>query len=120
MTEETKPEDTEAAKNEKKTKSKQGFPKRYVIVLMLFLGLATQYALRVNINIAITAMTNNHTVKRNGFTVTKVILLTLINRPRSLRFLISDIFIHFSSRSSTGVRSFKVDAYFSPARLQSS
>lgn len=75
---ETKPEDTEAPKNEKTTKSKPGFPKRYVIVIMLFLGLATQYALRVNINIAITAMTNNHTVKRNGFTVTQVIFHVML------------------------------------------
>ena len=71
MTEDTKPDDTEAHKNETTTKRKQGFPKRYVIVIMLFLGLATQYALRVNINIAITAMCNNHTVKQNGFTITK-------------------------------------------------
>ena len=63
----------EAPKDEKPMAKKQpGFPKRYVITLMLFLGLATQYALRVNINIAITAMCNNITVKRNGFTITKV------------------------------------------------
>ena len=78
MTEETKPDDTEAPKNETTTKRKQGFPKRYVIVIMLFLGLATQYALRVNINIAITAMCNNHTVKQNGFTITKVIIKQLV------------------------------------------
>ena len=74
MTEETKPIDTEEPKDEKTRTRKPGFPKRYVIVIMLFLGLATQYALRVNINIAINAMCNNHSAKHNGFTVTKVIL----------------------------------------------
>ena len=73
----TKPSDTELGEDAPKSgtttqRNLAGFPKRYVIVIMLFLGLATQYALRVNINIAITAMTNNHTVKQNGFTITRV------------------------------------------------
>lgn len=77
MAEENKPVEKEAAKKDATKKRKPCFPKRYVIVIMLFLGLATQYALRVNINIAITAMCNNHTVKENGFTITKVLLIML-------------------------------------------
>ena len=37
-------------------------PKRYVLLLMLFLGFAVIYSLRVNINVAIVAMVNNKTV----------------------------------------------------------
>jgi len=36
-------------------------PKRYVLLLMIFLGFAVVYSLRVNINVAIVAMVNNRT-----------------------------------------------------------
>ena len=49
-----------------------GFPKRYVLALMVFLGFSVLYALRVNLNVAIGAMCNNHTIYENGFYVTKV------------------------------------------------
>ena len=39
-----------------------GFPKRYVLALMIFLGFSVLYALRVNLNVAIGAMCNNHTI----------------------------------------------------------
>lgn len=42
-------------------------PKRYVLLLMLFLGFAIIYSLRVNINVAIVAMVNNRTrLTRSG------------------------------------------------------
>lgn len=49
-----------------------GFPKRYVLALLIFLGFCVLYALRVNLNVAIGAMCNNHTVYVNGFYVKKV------------------------------------------------
>ncbi len=49
-----------------------GFPKRYILALMIFLGFCVLYALRVNLNVAIGAMCNNHTVYVNGFYVKKV------------------------------------------------
>ena len=42
-------------------------PKRYVLLLMIFLGFAVVYSLRVNINVAIVAMVNNRTsLTRSG------------------------------------------------------
>ncbi|XP_012945000.1 sialin [Aplysia californica] len=41
-------------------------PKRYVIALMTFLGFANLYALRVNLSVAIVAMTTNHSTYING------------------------------------------------------
>lgn len=49
-----------------------GFPKRYILALMVFLGFAVLYALRVNLNVAIGAMCNNHTIYENGFYINKV------------------------------------------------
>ena len=70
MADEPKAEDPQATKDE--TKTKGVFPKRYVLIIMIFLGFAVQYALRVNLNVAITAMCNNHTTMEKGFTITKV------------------------------------------------
>lgn len=69
MADEPKAEDPQATKDE--TKTKGVFPKRYVLIIMIFLGFAVQYALRVNLNVAITAMCNNHTTMEKGFTITK-------------------------------------------------
>lgn len=42
-------------------------PKRHVLLLMIFLGFAVVYSLRVNINVAIVAMVNNRTsMTRSG------------------------------------------------------
>lgn len=42
-------------------------PKRHVLLLLLFLGFAVVYSLRVNINVAIVAMVNNRTrLNKNG------------------------------------------------------
>jgi len=49
-----------------------GFPKRYVLAVMVFFGFCTLYALRVNLNVAIGAMCNNHTIYVNGFYVQRV------------------------------------------------
>jgi len=57
-----------------------GFPKRYILALMVFLGFSVLYALRVNLNVAIGAMCNNHTIYENGFYVQKVIT----NKPKSI------------------------------------
>lgn len=46
------------------------FPKRYILAIMTFLGFMNMYALRVNLNVAIGAMVNNHTVHQRGYTVT--------------------------------------------------
>lgn len=48
------------------------FPKRYILAIMTFLGFMNMYALRVNLNVAIGAMVNNHTVHQRGYTVTTV------------------------------------------------
>jgi len=57
-----------------------GFPKRYILALMVFLGFSVLYALRVNLNVAIGAMCNNHTIYENGFYVQKVIT----HKPKSI------------------------------------
>lgn len=57
---------------EKSGGKKSSFPKRYVVAIMIFLGICVQYALRVNLSVAITAMCNNHTIEQNGFTIQKV------------------------------------------------
>ena len=48
------------------------FPKRYILMIMTFLGFMNMYALRVNLNVAISAMVNNHTIHQKGFTVIRV------------------------------------------------
>ena len=52
-------------------------PKRYVLAVMIFSGFFIMYALRVNINVAIGAMVNNHTLYVNGRTVFKVTLFNI-------------------------------------------
>ena len=70
--------DPEVDDEEQKTKTRRGkskkgsFPKRYVVAIMIFLGICVQYALRVNLSVAIGAMCNNHTIEQNGFTIKKV------------------------------------------------
>lgn len=48
------------------------FPKRYILARMTFLGFMNMYALRVNLNVAIGAMVNNHTIKQKGITAVRV------------------------------------------------
>lgn len=66
--------DAEKAKHSQEMydEKEAGFPKRYVLALMIFLGFCALYALRVNLNVAIGAMCNNHTIYVNGFYVKKV------------------------------------------------
>ncbi|XP_002166641.3 sialin [Hydra vulgaris] len=45
-------------------------PKRYILAIMMFMGFMNMYAIRVNLNVAIGAMTNNHTISQGGFAVT--------------------------------------------------
>lgn len=52
------------------------FPKRYVLAIMTFLGFMNMYALRVNLNVAIGAMVNNHTVQVRGMTFLRVSTIT--------------------------------------------
>ena len=71
---EPKPNPAEAKdeKSEELKTKRTSFPKRYVVAIMIFLGICVQYALRVNLSVAIGAMCNNHTIEQNGFTVHKV------------------------------------------------
>lgn len=69
-TEEPRPDPVEGV-DEKDSTKKSSFPKRYVVAIMIFLGICVQYALRVNLSVAIGAMCNNHTVEQNGFTIQK-------------------------------------------------
>lgn len=48
------------------------FPKRYILLLMIFIGFVNIYAMRVNLNVALVAMVNNQTVIRRGLKLTKV------------------------------------------------
>ena len=74
---ESKPDPVEGeGEKSKEDKVKKGsFPKRYIVAIMIFLGICVQYALRVNLSVAIGAMCNNHTVEHNGFTIRKVYIL---------------------------------------------
>ncbi|XP_066916551.1 sialin-like [Clytia hemisphaerica] len=45
-------------------------PKRYILAIMMFMGFVNMYAVRVNLNVAIGAMVNNHTVVKNGVAIT--------------------------------------------------
>lgn len=47
------------------------FPKRHVLLLMIFLGFINIYAMRVNLNVAIVAMVNNKTVIMSNGSVIK-------------------------------------------------
>lgn len=55
------------------------FPKRYILAIMTFLGFMNMYALRVNLNVAIGAMVNNHTVHQKGYTIIRVKYLLDMN-----------------------------------------
>lgn len=44
-------------------------PKRYVLAIMMFMGFVNMYAIRVNLNVAIGAMVNNHTVVQGGVAI---------------------------------------------------
>lgn len=48
------------------------FPKRYILLLMIFIGFVNIYAMRVNLNVALVAMVNNQTAIRQGVKITKV------------------------------------------------
>lgn len=63
-------------------------PKRYVLLLMLFLGFAIIYSLRVNINVAIVAMVNNRTrLTRSGKITVRVSNFNSIIRPNLFKVL---------------------------------
>lgn len=66
------PVEGEGEKSEKSDGKKSSFPKRYIVAIMIFLGICVQYALRVNLSVAIGAMCNNHTIEQNGFDIQKV------------------------------------------------
>ena len=50
----------------------RGVPKRYILLLMTFIGFVNIYAMRVNLNVALIAMVNNQTIIRRGEKVIKV------------------------------------------------
>ena len=41
-------------------------PKRYMVAVLIFLGFANMYAMRVNLSVAVAVMVANHTVIRDG------------------------------------------------------
>lgn len=49
-----------------------GVPKRYILLLMIFIGFVNIYAMRVNLNVALVAMVNNQTIIRRGVKIIKV------------------------------------------------
>ncbi|XP_070534945.1 vesicular glutamate transporter 1-like [Ptychodera flava] len=49
----------------------QKIPKRYILTFMAFLGFCNIYSLRVNLSVAIVAMTSNKTVTKGNETVTE-------------------------------------------------
>jgi len=65
------PVEGEGEKSGKSDGKKSSFPKRYIVAIMIFLGICVQYALRVNLSVAIGAMCNNHTIEQNGFNIQK-------------------------------------------------
>ena len=61
--------------NEKQESSRTrviGVPKRYILLLMIFIGFVNIYAMRVNLNVALVAMVNNQTIIRRGVKMIKV------------------------------------------------
>ena len=60
------------------------FPKRYILAIMTFLGFMNMYALRVNLNVALSAMVNNHTIQQKGYTVIRVRIIFNIKSPSLL------------------------------------
>lgn len=52
--------------------SPSSFPKRYILLLMIFIGFVNIYAMRVNLNVALVAMVNNQTIIRRGVKIVKV------------------------------------------------
>ena len=60
-------EEDEGNRDNEKVEVRSLLPKRHVLLLMIFLGFAVVYSLRVNINVAIVAMVNNRTsITRSG------------------------------------------------------
>ena len=60
-------EEDEGNRDNEKVEVRSLLPKRHILLLMIFLGFAVVYSLRVNINVAIVAMVNNRTsITRSG------------------------------------------------------
>lgn len=64
--------------------------RRYIVVLLAFLGYVSSYTLRVNLSVAIVAMTENRTVYYDNGTVTYVLDREQLRQ--SSPFLIKEIF----------------------------
>ena len=47
-------------------------PKRYILLLMTFLGFVHIYSMRVNLNVTLVAMVNNYTILRHGVKIERV------------------------------------------------
>ena len=58
--------------SQQKPRTISGFPKRYVLLLMIFIGFVNIYAMRVNLNVALVAMVNNQTIIKGGVSIVKV------------------------------------------------
>lgn len=62
-------EEQEKIKDSGSSKSCHGIPKRYILLILVFLGFVNIYGLRINLNVALVAMVNNRTYTRNGIIV---------------------------------------------------
>lgn len=64
--------DDQEKESKQETSALVSFPKRYILLLMIFIGFVNIYAMRVNLNVALVAMVNNQTIIRRGVKITKV------------------------------------------------
>ena len=73
----SKTEEKEESGREKHERSSSttktiGVPKRYIMLLMIFVGFVNIYAMRVNLNVALVGMVNNQTIIQGGVKIIKV------------------------------------------------
>lgn len=71
-TEEKEESGTEKHERSCSTTKTIGVPKRYIMLLMIFVGFVNIYAMRVNLNVALVAMVNNQTIIQGGVKIIKV------------------------------------------------
>lgn len=71
-TEEKEESGTEEHERSSSTTKTIGVPKRYIMLLMIFVGFVNIYAMRVNLNVALVAMVNNQTIIQGGVKIIKV------------------------------------------------
>lgn len=68
-------------------------PKRYVLSGMIFIGFFVMSGLRVNLNVAIGAMVNNHTAVVDGETICRVSWIT-VEQKQEIKLFLELYFAH--------------------------